>query len=105
MSQYVKGPWRVDLNRYDDEYRVYTDNKVVGPCPVINSLFHAKGKKGREIATLISASPDLLESCKILVSRMTGGSMYPEYFKGYKNGDAGALEQAIKSIEKAEYHE
>jgi hypothetical protein len=40
-------PWRVDFNRYDQEYRVYTSGSV----PVINSMF--RGKEAKADAELI----------------------------------------------------
>jgi hypothetical protein len=57
---HTPGPWRVDLNQYDNEYRVYADGEE--KCPVINSLFKAKGEIGLANARLIAAAPDLLEA-------------------------------------------
>jgi hypothetical protein len=42
MMKHSPTPWRVDYNRYDDEWRVYQQD---GP-PVINSLFLGKDGEG-----------------------------------------------------------
>ena len=47
------GPWRADLNRYDNEWRVYSDGKM---CPVINSLFKPESDIGQANARLIAAA-------------------------------------------------
>lgn len=56
-SKTTPGPWRTDLNPYDQEWRVYSDGEG---CPIINSLFHAHGERGEANARLIAAAPDLL---------------------------------------------
>lgn len=59
VTQFTPGPWRVDHNRYDNEWRVYTDEKN-GGVPVINSLF--RGKDAEADARLISACPTMLDA-------------------------------------------
>ena len=56
-SKHTPGPWRADLNHYDQEWRVYADSEM---SPIVNSLFKPKGTIGEANARLIAAAPDLL---------------------------------------------
>lgn len=62
QAQHTPGPWRVDHNRYDNEWRVY---QVDGP-PIINSLFHS-GEESKANARLIAEAPNMLKALRDLV--------------------------------------
>jgi len=60
VTKHTPGPWRVDFNKYDSQWRVYTDGEQ--SHPVINSLFKPTGYQGEADARLIAAAPQLLEA-------------------------------------------
>ena len=60
--KHTPGPWRVDIYRYDRQWRVYEDHPNSG-APIVNAFFHF-GEEQEANAHVIAVAPDMMDVLK-----------------------------------------
>ena len=92
-TKYTSGPWRVDVNPYDNENRVYQAKE--NGIPIINALFKSTGPESEANARLIARAPTMDTALRSVLVNLAlaekSGTEITWYLRLAREAAAGAL--------------